>query len=784
MYIELPGGAPLPVDGGRPLVLQRAHVADEFVSRSGQWQVQLVAGGDGVEGLLWLRVIGPNRTVVRLAGGEEAAVLTSADEGLPLTAGCAFAIQGREPTTTCRTVAGAPHKRARGDGGSGGGDGADKRRRAGGDTQAFADAAAPPAAAAAGADGGGPPEAWLRADCPVRLLALPGLPERDNTGALGARLGDLVSGPIRLAVVMNYMVDMEPFLKECPDIERAEQVFVIHGENSFARADALRRGVAALRRGVVLTGDGQPAGGVNFGMPPPGGGSVDGEEGRPLAPWVLHRPAVLPRGTHHTKAFLLLYDLGLRVVVHTANILFGDIRRKTQGAYSQDFPPKDAHSPPSSPFEEALSDYMAAYKLREPEAAAVRGAIARHDFSSARIALAPSVPGRHTGPALFRYGHLRVRSLLSQEPMPPSWRGLPVVLQFTSLGAFEEAWLMRELVPSFTAGAYAAAGGQQQQQQQQQLQQQPGAGRSPAKLQLSLDGFLRRSPTKQAPGGGGGGGGSAAAATAAAESRMPAPGPELPPDRVHLVWPTLEELANCWDGWRAGGSIPGPEKNVSRPFLQPLWRRWGGAPSGRARVMPHIKTFLRFDPASRRLPWVIVGSHNLSIAAWGKRERPQLPGGGQLYLPSYELSVLLLPSLEAAHRRHRHRGFVAWPAPGGGGGGGDGAAEAQEQQQQAAPAAVQTEQQQAAAASSSRGGGSGGGAAGVAFFAARQADPAAAAAAGAEAVLLPVPFPLPPAPYRGGDKPWMWNSDGDYYEGRKDLLGFEKWQAFSEPPPR
>lgn len=36
-----------------------------------------------------------------------------------------------------------------------------------------------------------------------------------------------------------------------------------------------------------------------------------------------------------SKAFLLFYASGMRVIVHTANLLEGDIHRKTQALYSQ-----------------------------------------------------------------------------------------------------------------------------------------------------------------------------------------------------------------------------------------------------------------------------------------------------------------------------------------------------------------------------------------------------------------------------------------------------------------
>ena len=40
------------------------------------------------------------------------------------------------------------------------------------------------------------------------------------------------------------------------------------------------------------------------------------------------------------QAFIAEYDGGVRVVVHTANLLLGDCTYKTQGAWVQDFPAK------------------------------------------------------------------------------------------------------------------------------------------------------------------------------------------------------------------------------------------------------------------------------------------------------------------------------------------------------------------------------------------------------------------------------------------------------------
>ena len=57
--------------------------------------------------------------------------------------------------------------------------------------------------------------------------------------------------------------------------------------------------------------------------------------------WVITAPPKpQPWGTHHTKLFLVHYGTGVRVIVHTANLIYGDCNNKTQGIWWQDFPPK------------------------------------------------------------------------------------------------------------------------------------------------------------------------------------------------------------------------------------------------------------------------------------------------------------------------------------------------------------------------------------------------------------------------------------------------------------
>lgn len=83
------------------------------------------------------------------------------------------------------------------------------------------------------------------------------------------------------------------------------------------------------------------------------------------ANWILHKPPLpISFGTHHSKAMLLVYPQGIRVVVHTANLIHVDWNNKTQGLWMQDFPWKDAKDVNRIvSFENDLVDYLSAIKV-------------------------------------------------------------------------------------------------------------------------------------------------------------------------------------------------------------------------------------------------------------------------------------------------------------------------------------------------------------------------------------------------------------------------------------
>lgn len=126
---------------------------------------------------------------------------------------------------------------------------------------------------------------------------------------------------------------------------------------------------------------------------------------------------------------------------------------------------------------------------------------------------------------------------------------------------------------------------------------------------------------------------------------------------LHLVWPTVQEVRNSLEGWWAGGSIPGNHKNVTQPFLMERYCAFGGAPVGRQRAMPHIKSYMRYLDSENEVAWMFVGAHNLSKPAWGEEQNSSKYRCPLFAIKSYELGVLLTPSLELQYRKSRFYGF-------------------------------------------------------------------------------------------------------------------------------
>ena len=223
-------------------------------------------------------------------------------------------------------------------------------------------------------------------DVPIHLLRVRGIPEWANQGLASARLGDLVAGTIRWALVSNYMIDLAWLFSACPSLCKvSDGMLVVHGESPSH--------VAAMQHAVQSSG--LQASKVTF-----------------------HLPPLPPYCTHHTKAFLLQYDTGLRVIVFTANAIYPDCNNKSQALFFQDFPLKDECSPSTSTFEKDLLEYVVELKFKLPMMQSIVNKIKLHDFSAARVCLIASVPSGFqpfTGNMISSFGHLTLRKLLEED---------------------------------------------------------------------------------------------------------------------------------------------------------------------------------------------------------------------------------------------------------------------------------------------------------------------------------------------------------------------------------
>ncbi|KDO75548.1 hypothetical protein CISIN_1g006675mg [Citrus sinensis] len=279
------------------------------------------------------------------------------------------------------------------------------------------------------------------------------------------------------------------------------------------------------------------------------------------ANWILHKPPLpISFGTHHSKAMLLIYPRGVRIIVHTANLIHVDWNNKSQGLWMQDFPLKDQNNlSEECGFENDLIDYLST--LKWPEFSANLPAhgnfkinpsfFKKFNFSSAAVRLIASVPGYHTGSSLKKWGHMKLRTVLQECTFEKGFKKSPLVYQFSSLGSLDEKW-MAELSSSMSSGF------------------------SEDKTPLGIGEPL-------------------------------------------IVWPTVEDVRCSLEGYAAGNAIPSPQKNVDKDFLKKYWAKWKASHTGRSRAMPHIKTFARYN--GQKLAWFLLTSANLSKAAWGALQK-------------------------------------------------------------------------------------------------------------------------------------------------------------------
>mmetsp|Transcript_6269 Transcript_6269/g.14179 ORF Transcript_6269/g.14179 Transcript_6269/m.14179 type:complete len:655 (-) Transcript_6269:48-2012(-) len=410
-------------------------------------------------------------------------------------------------------------------------------------------------------------------------------------------------------IICNYLIDFSYlFQRASPELLQFQRVVVFYGTSGQACPAVMRQWER------LLEGTGRTVAFVQL-LPsdPPN------SRANPL-------PVKIEYGVHHTKMFLMGYEdeeSGIskcHVSIHTSNILHSDAELKSQGVYAQDFPLKvapgkstgnpyskeeDASKTPRQ-FEDDLVTYMESYRYQARQSWCSSSAsfglsnqpmtilqlIRAYDFSTAYCVLIPSVPGRHRANDMHEYGYLKLRKAVIQHAR--SQTNSPLLLQFSSLGSLNGKWLSQFL----------------------------------SCLDSSAQSFdpVTESDKKKSKG------------TSDLASRM------------KIVWPSVEEVRTCVEGYSGGGAIPGRTKNLEKAFLMPLYHRWSSrnpnneGPLKTSKHAPHIKTFVQPSSDGTEIEWMLLGSHNLSIAALGQIQKRHKDSSEKiLFIRHWELGVFISP---------------------------------------------------------------------------------------------------------------------------------------------
>jgi hypothetical protein len=106
---------------------------------------------------------------------------------------------------------------------------------------------------------------------------------------------------------------------------------------------------------------------------------------------------------------IVFYATGVRVAIMTNNYVEGDWTNKTQCVWVEDFPLKSEGSPPSTEFEDYLTEYFSTLDTWDGDTRArlktTIQRLSRYDYSAAQVDLVASVPGiYHSRAQMSKYG--------------------------------------------------------------------------------------------------------------------------------------------------------------------------------------------------------------------------------------------------------------------------------------------------------------------------------------------------------------------------------------------
>ncbi|KAF3934895.1 hypothetical protein ABW19_dt0205117 [Dactylella cylindrospora] len=339
-----------------------------------------------------------------------------------------------------------------------------------------------------------------------------------------------------------------------------------------------------------------------------------------------------PFGTHHTKMMVLFYhDDTAEVVIHTANMIPFDWTNMTQAVWrSPRLPLFEDESTEKREgvgyvFKEGLMAYLKAYGWRTER---LIKQLRMYDFRDVRAVFVGHVPGDHpiTGLETKLFGWGKVKRVLMKVGRGGGHginKAGKAIYQCSSVGTLGESYFDSVIYPVFST-------------------HRPNSG--------PLNAF----------------------------TALRSPGSSSSPGRPNfaLVFPTVENVRTCVNGWNGGSPIfmksNKPTALAQIRYLRPMLARWGQPPASvkssirveaeRGKATPHIKTYNLFSPPKVEvndsdttdgedegskpvsptvaMDWAMITSANLSKQAWGNPAK-----GSTTKIQSYEAGVLIHPAL-------------------------------------------------------------------------------------------------------------------------------------------
>ncbi|XP_050548767.1 probable tyrosyl-DNA phosphodiesterase isoform X2 [Daktulosphaira vitifoliae] len=108
----------------------------------------------------------------------------------------------------------------------------------------------------------------------------------------------------------------------------------------------------------------------------------------------------------------------------------------------------------------------------------------------------------------------------------------------------------------------------------------------------------------------------------------------------NLIYPTVNNVLNSWDGPMGGFCLPYSDKvHQKQVWLKNYMCKWVSHSRNRTKAVPHIKSYCRISPCCSEMSWFLLTSANLSKAAWGRETKSDRSN----YFMSHEVGILFLP---------------------------------------------------------------------------------------------------------------------------------------------